>query len=73
MTPEEILQLVENRNSQEKLAATGFQLVTTVFQLAEQKYFYLSGKNYVIRGKPGKPQGRGAHGEDQPGSDPGPV
>ena len=34
MTPEEILRLVENYESQEKLAATGFQL-------AGQKYFYL--------------------------------
>ena len=47
MTPEEILRLVENYDSQEKLAATGFQL-------AGQKYFYLSGNDDVMRGKQGK-------------------
>ena len=47
VTPEEILRLVENYDSQEKLAATGFQL-------AGQKYFYLSGNDYVMRGKQGK-------------------
>ena len=73
MTPEEILRLVENYESQEKLAATGFQL-------AGQKYFYL---RYTIatvttaltlpsqrerrRDARQAGQGRGARGEDPPG------
>jgi len=47
VTMEEIKVLLDNYDSQHKLASTGFHL-------GGQKYFYLSGNDDVMRGKQGK-------------------